>query len=312
MYTRPMLGARAGAAAIAMSSLALLSSGTARAQGDDAAELKKSGNEKMVDSDFAGALADYERALAITPDDLGLQYNAGRAHGFLGQHPEALRALETFDQRATPEQKARIAKFSELLADTRQHVGYLSVRCAVPDARLQRGAQILGPVPAARIPVEAGPAILRISAEGYLDDVRNVSIAGTNELSIDCRLLRKSTSGTFVVTATPPGALISIDGHFLGNTHVEVPLPAGPHRLLATRDGYESTSMPIVVTVGNVNRLDVPLQQKSVPITARWWFWTGIGVVVVGGVAITAAVLSERSPDKGSIPPQQLGAPLRF
>ena len=68
--------------------------------------------------------------------------------------------------------------------------------------------------------------------------------------------------------------------------------------------------MPVVVVAGDQNRrLEIPLQQ-SIPITARWWFWTGVGVVVVGGIVLTAALLTEKSPDKGTIQPGQLSAPL--
>ena len=35
------------------------------------------------------------------------------------------------------------------------------------------------------------------------------------------------------------------------------------------------------------------------PITSKWWFWTGIGAAVVGGVLATYGGVAERSPDKG-------------
>jgi hypothetical protein len=279
----------------------------------EAVELKKSGNEKMIDSDFVGALADYRRALDLAPDDLALYYNIGRAEGLLGRHPQALDALETFDRRAPPELKAKIAKFAELLADTRQHVGWLSVTCDVAGANVLLGAVVLGQAPLQRVPVEAGANSLQIGAEGYRDDVRpTVRIDGGKELTVACRLLPKSTSGTFVADATPTGAKIAVDGVFSGTSHVELPLGAGPHKVIAQRDGYETAQVPFVLRAGDVKRLVLPLEKKTVPITARWWFWTGVGVVVVAGVAIAVAAVSERSADKGSIEPRQLGAPIRF
>lgn len=41
-------------------------------------------------------------------------------------------------------------------------------------------------------------------------------------------------------------------------------------------------------------------EQASTPITHRWWFWTGIGAVVAGGVV--AAILLSR-PSGGGMPP---------
>ena len=49
---------------------------------------------------------------------------------------------------------------------------------------------------------------------------------------------------------------------------------------------------------------------KSAGITSKWWFWAGAGVVVVGGVALTAALLTEREADPGDIPPGRVSAPL--
>jgi hypothetical protein len=309
-----MFGTRTGA--LRAAGFVLLVTATvarsASAQEPTAADLKKSGNEKMVDSDFVGALEDYQKALALAPDDLGLLYNIGRASGLVGRHPEALQALETFDNRAPPQLKAKIAKFAELVAETRQHVGYLTVNCAVPQARVQLGAQVIGNAPLARVAVEAGAADLRIDAEGYLDDRRPVTVEGTKELSLDCRLLPKSTSGTLVVVASPNGAAISIDGRRVGDTHIELPMAAGPHTIGAMREGYESSTMPVVVAAGSVKTLEIPLRPKTVPLTARWWFWGGIGAVVAGGVVLSVALLTERSADKGTIAPQQLSAPLRF
>ena len=39
-------------------------------------------------------------------------------------------------------------------------------------------------------------------------------------------------------------------------------------------------------------------------IAGKWWFWTAIGVVVVGGgIATYIALTTEKDPAAGSIPP---------
>src|SRR5689334_14268550 len=104
----------------------------ARAQSDaSGADLKARGNEKMIDSNFVGALSDYEAALALAPNDLALYYNIGRAQGLLGRYPESLAAFETFAARAPADLKAKIAGFDGLLAETRLHVGWLTIACPV-------------------------------------------------------------------------------------------------------------------------------------------------------------------------------------
>src|SRR5205085_1406156 len=52
-------------------------------------------------------------------------------------------------------------------------------------------------------------------------------------------------------------------------------------------------------------------------ILGKWWFWTGVGVVVAGGVAVVIAVSTEKSPDKGTVQPGVVvgglhGAGFRF
>jgi hypothetical protein len=55
----------------------------------------------------------------------------------------------------------------------------------------------------------------------------------------------------------------------------------------------------------------MPLE-RSIPITSRWWFWTGAVALVAGGAALTVALLTERPASSGSIMPGQIAAPLRF
>jgi hypothetical protein len=276
-----------------------------------AAELKKSGNEKMDASDFVGALDDYQAALKQTPDDATLYFNIGRAHGLLGHGVDALAALEEFGKRATPEVRAR-AQFEQLHAQARAKVAYLTVTCAVQGARVFVGQKLIGDAPLARTAVDASvePVRIRIEAERFREDVRALPLPGTQDTRLECRLLPKSSSGVLVVTTDPAGTTLSIDGTRAGNPPLEVPLSAGQHTVLAQRDGYEDAQVPVVVSPGDQKRtVDIKLT-KSAPLTSKWWFWTTIGVVVVGGVVVTAALLTEKPADKGTIAPGQLPAPL--
>jgi hypothetical protein len=86
-------------------------------------------------------------------------------------------------------------------------------------------------------------------------------------------------------------------------------LAAGTHQVQVRREGYEPATSSAVVRVGETTRLDVPLHSPPA-ITSRWWFWTGVGAVVLGGTALTVALLTEREADSGSIAPGQVSGPL--
>jgi hypothetical protein len=103
---------------------------------------------------------------------------------------------------------------------------------------------------------------------------------------------------------------VKVDGRLVGDAPLEVQVPAGTHQLSMHRDGYEDASTSTVIAVGE--RKEVSLRLESTPsIFGRWWFWTGVGVVVAGGAAVTVALLTEKNADRGDgFEPQQVSAPL--
>ena len=131
------------------------------------------------------------------------------------------------------------------------------------------------------------------------------------------------------------GSAVKLRGLSVGTTPLPAPLrvPTGPATIDVTREGYlpwsreltlpggkatrvEATLVPVVkpVALGAVaethDDAPPPAPTKGAPITSRWWFWTGIGVGVAGGIALTAALLTERDAGKGSIAPGQVTAGL--
>jgi hypothetical protein len=65
----------------------------------------------------------------------------------------------------------------------------------------------------------------------------------------------------------------------------------------------------------NDNQLLVSRTQadETPPIYKRWWFWTGVGVVVIGAVATTVALTrpSDPSPYRGDLNPGTVSVPSR-
>lgn len=302
---------------------ALLHASAARA--DETAQrvesLKQRGNQAMLELNYADALAAYSAAIALSPNDAALYYNLGRAHQGREDYPAALDALDQFAKKASPETRARIPKLAQLVADVRSRVGIVLLECsaeieeavvAIGDKVTQRGCtrtprEVRVSVPSRRLTVE-----VRLTAEGYqAQSVRAAIEGGGRPTAVRLVALPKATSGTLLVRATPPDAVISVDDVVRGNPPLEVPLAAGAHALDIRAERHNSAHVPVVVEAGKTKDVSIDLQ-RAVPITSRWWFWTGVGVVVVGaGVAVWYVVAQpEGDASSGTIPPGQVSAPL--
>jgi hypothetical protein len=119
--------------------------------------------------------------------------------------------------------------------------------------------------------------------------------------------------GMLVVTSTPPGATIRVDGEDAGITPMGGPLTldATRHRVEVSLEGYLAATREIVVAPTQVVRLDVTLEpEPEVPVVVlpggaggaredagihQAWFWTtastavlmGIGGAIAGGITMS-------------------------
>ncbi len=76
------------------------------------------------------------------------------------------------------------------------------------------------------------------------------------------------------------------------------PLPSAPTSaspaLSPTASALTPTSAP-VSTTPTVENGSAPAPSESHPIYSRWWFWTAVGAVVVGGIILVAAAKHDPS-----------------
>jgi hypothetical protein len=282
---------------------------TARA--DDAAravELKKQGDEAIETLHYDEALTAYTQAYDLGHDPAVL-YNMARAYEALGDYPSALDRLDKFGSTASDALKARVPHLADRLANLKSHVTTLTVTSPVTGARVLLRSREIGATPIAAQRVNAGKGALEVSAEGYHPYKREIDLPGGQVLSIEADLVSKDTSGVVRITSPAVGADVKVDGRTAGHVPLEVALKAGSHAFDLSKQGYEPVHTSVVVAVGDNRTLDVPLE-KQAAITSKWWFWTGIGAVVVAGVVTSYALLTERAPDRGTYPPGQVAGPL--
>jgi hypothetical protein len=144
--------------------------------------------------------------------------------------------------------------------------------------------------------------------DGLIESLR----ARLARLSVQCAvsgahiLVRGDLEGTTPLT----GAIFAMPGE----AHVEV-----------NADGYRPYVRDLVLVPGKEARIDavltpelvtkpappVPETPASTSIVTKWWFWTGVGVVVAGGTAVAIVALSKPgSPAKTDGASGHVGMPL--
>jgi len=274
-----------------------------------ATQLKTDGDEAMGDLRYAEALELYTESYALVPNP-ALLYNRGRALEALARFPEALAQIERFAREAPLDLKKRVPQLDELIETLRRNVCTLKLDISVEGARVLLRSEQIAESPVVRpLPVNAGRATLEVVAEGYRPFKKQVVLPGAGELSLEIALEPLSDRGVLIVEASVAGAVVYVDGERAGTSPVQRDLKAGRHEVRVVREGFEAAETTGVVHAGKTTRLDITLDQKP-GLAQKWWFWTGVSVLVLGGAAAGYALLTERSAGRGSIPPGRVAAPL--
>jgi hypothetical protein len=277
------------------------------AQKNEAAHLKSAADVLMDQDRYADAVVLYQRAYELS-NDPALLYNQGRAFEALGDYPTALAKLEVFEHDAPPAVRARVPGLKELITDLRGRISTLVVRTNAPAARLLVRQKDEGMINAEkRLSIRAGPASIEVDADGFETFRRDLELSAGAVLVVEANLTPKKRDA-LVVVRTTPSVDVLFDGKPLGRSPLQVRAAPGSHELVATGDGYYEQRVPMTLALGD--RRDVELEMKSTPgIASKWWFWTGIGVLVAGGVATAIVLTTEKPHSNGSFNPGSVSGP---
>jgi hypothetical protein len=279
--------------------------------GDRADELKSRGDDALVSGRAAEALAAYREANAIEPSP-ALVFNIGRAQMALGDFVGALDSMEDFEKTAPADLRAKVPGLPKLLRELRAKVALVVVASVPSDASVSIGGRSVGSTPVSTpVKIIAGRIVVEVTKDGFYPWKHVIDFPGGTITPVDARLSSRQTSGVLVVTSSVAGAHVSIDGKPEGDVPSELVVPAGAHRVTVSFDGYRQTDRDTVVAAGAQSTVDVTLEREA-PITKKWWFWTGIGLAVAGGVVTAIALTTERDPGKGNVAPGHITAGLRF
>ena len=116
------------------------------------------------------------------------------------------------------------------------------------------------------------------------------------------------------VRSNAPSARLYVRGKDLGPVDRDrtVLARAGDAAIRVEADGYEPFMREVVLPGGGSLDVDAQLERKTTRsgegleagLTSKWWFWTALGVVVVGGATVAVVALTtEKDPERGSFDP---------
>lgn len=98
-----------------------------------------------------------------------------------------------------------------------------------------------------------------------------------------------------VVTSTPPGARVSIDGELKGTTPFDEQVLAGEHLLRISLEGYIAVEREVNFVEGIEETQGFELEKVPSRLPARPWGWVSLGVGIAGiGAAATFVALDDR------------------
>lgn len=271
---------------------------------------KAAGDKAFDEKRYADALAEYKASYELVPTP-SLLYNQGRALQFMGRYPEALALLKRFRSTAPPATLSKVPGLDALIDEIEGKVGTILVESETANAVVMLGERKLGVTPFAEpIAVNAGTYDLEVRAEGRVPYKVSVEIAPRAQKTLTVKLTPIKKVGVLVIRSTIEGTRVTIDGVAAGKTPVERAVSPGNHTVVVEAEGYDPVKTSVVVETGARKETTLDPEVHHPGLLTRWWFWTGVGVVVVGGVTTYVVLTRERTPDSGSFAPGTIGASL--
>jgi hypothetical protein len=330
-------------AALIAAVFALSSASTGIAHADDADP--KAAREEFVrgaqlvkDADWAGALAAFEASSRMKGHPV-TTYNIGACLRAMGQYT---RARKTFANAL--EENGKGGDLAPGLADEiRRYVGELDKSLATIDLTiLPEEAQIaidgrplepahstqaagrttptlvggtLPPGPARpapkgrfRVVLDPGTHVITLSRPGFADAVsKETLLPGTN---VEKKLELDRLPAHIRVTSNFVGAQVLVNEADVGLTPVEISRPAGKYHVVVKKPGFLVFDTSANADPGQNLAVTATLREDKPALTQRWWFWTGVGVLVAGA-AVTTYALTRPDPERPDVSGGGLGWAVR-
>lgn len=269
---------------------ACLAARAAHAQDDDVATSFARAVELLQGERHLEALGLLERVRAQR-ETAAVAYNMAIAQRALGRHLEAIASLRRYLELAGARiDDARRAEIEGRIDELRGTLATVTVRIATPPGDVTvtlDGEPFAPPRWNVAAPMNPGRHVFVVRGARYhpLELVRAINAGGRAEVELRPEPVDIVTR--LRVTASARDAEVLLDGLLVGSDGYDARVAPGHHRMQVRAPGFHPYESSLDITPGASLQVRAQLVE-DIPITRRWWFWTGVGALVAG--AVTAVV----------------------
>lgn len=173
---------------------------------------------------------------------------------------------------------------------------------------LPAGAARTPPASRFLVVLDPGTHVLLLSRKGFSDVVARETVRGGMRSALTLSLER--LPATLMIEATEERAAISIDSIDVGLAPITLSRPPGRYHVVIRKKDFMTYETDAELQPGEKFKLTAVMRREEVSLTSRWWFWTGIGVAVVG-TAVGTWYATRPEPDKPALNGGGLGWTVR-
>jgi hypothetical protein len=259
------------------------------------------------DQNYDAALAEFQGAYGISGEPVVL-YNMGLTYKALFRYAEAIDTLERYlsesAARALAVTKERRAEVERLVVEMKSLLADVTivVKPAAATVRIDGRPVVLGIEGIVKL--ATGSHVIEATAGDHVAERRQITVVAGTPQTVSLVLAEVPRSGKVRIAASQIGARVIVDGRDHGPSPVEIELPVGGHQVEVLAPGYAPSRSELAIAAGQTRTVTIVLEaprEESGPVYKKWWFWTGVGVVVVAGAAFALAPQSTQGPLPGTL-----------
>ena len=200
------------------------------------------GNERLKLEDYAGAIAEYEKAFELLPHAL-IRYNMGVAYNRKADPVRAIRTLKKAlveEPALSPKRKKRA---EEIIAENAKLVARVRISVNVDGAEVRVDGEVVGQTPGVDLHVASTrPVMVEARKKGFMPVSQVVRVGGGSTRDLEIHLdATDLLPAELRIESHLPGAELYVDGRLVAVTPLRSTIAVKPneeHQLELRREGY--------------------------------------------------------------------------